>query len=58
MAEAKKWVGDKPLKIGGIKIGGIKIGGTKIGGTKILVGTHGRTKNGGGPWPLGGRGDP
>ena len=36
----------------------IKIGGTKIGRTKIWWGTHGRTKNGGGPRPLGGRGDP
>ena len=30
----------------------------KIGGTKNLMGTHGGTKNGGDPWPLGGRGDP
>ena len=37
---------------------GIKIGGTKIGGTKIWWGTHGRTKNGGGPQPLGGIRDP
>ena len=37
---------------------GIKIGRTKIGGNKNLVGTHGGTKNGGGPRPLGGRGNP
>ena len=35
-----------------------KNGRIKIGGTKNLVGTHGGTKNGAGPRPLAGRGDP
>ena len=50
--------GDPPQSCKCKKVSGIKNGGTKIGGTKILVGTHGGTKNSGGPRPLGGRGDP